>query len=198
MTADRTAPTDDIDRVRGAQLRFDTAVEGVDDLTIRRPSLLPGWTVAHVLAHVARNADSHIRRAEAAGRGEVVEQYVGGFEGREREIEVAASLAAVDLVRTVRESGRRLEETWRSVPDAAWSAVTRDVGGRERALCELPGRRWQELEVHVVDLDLGMNYEAWPDDFVSAWLPRLRAGHDARLPAGCVTTRAPVPADPPG
>ena len=190
MTADRTAPTDDIDRVRGAQLRFDTAVEGVDDLTIRRPSLLPGWTVAHVLAHVARNADSHIRRAEAAKRGETVDQYVGGFEGREREITSTAGLGAVDLVRSVRESGRRLEETWRRVPDEAWNVATRDVGGRERALRELPGRRWQELEVHVVDLGLGVTHEAWPGDFVSVWLPRLRGGFGARLPAGA---RAPSP-----
>jgi maleylpyruvate isomerase len=190
VTSGRTVPTTDIARVSGAQRRFDAAVEGVDDAAIRRPSLLPGWSVAHVLAHVARNADSHIRRAEAAARGETVDQYVGGFEGREREITSTAGLGAVDLVRTFREGGRRLEETWRSVPDEAWNVVTRDVGGRERALRELPGRRWQELEVHVVDVGLGVTHEAWPDDFVSVWLPRLRAGLGARLPAGA---RAPSP-----
>lgn len=190
MTSARTVPTTDIARVSGAQRRFDAAVEGVDDATVRRPSLLPGWSVAHVLAHVARNADSHIRRAEAAARGETVDQYVGGFEGREREITSTAGLGAVDLVRTVRESGRRLEETWRRVPDEAWNVATRDVGGRERALRELPGRRWQELEVHVVDLGLGVTNEAWPGDFVSVSLPRLRAGLGARLPAGA---RAPSP-----
>jgi maleylpyruvate isomerase len=170
--------------VRDAQLRLEAAVVDVDDHTIRRPSLLPGWSVAHVLAHVARNADSHIRRAEAAVRGEAVDQYVGGFEGREREIESTAGLDAVDLVRAVRESARRLDETWRTLPDVAWGARSRDVGGRERALFELPGRRWQELEVHTVDLDVGVSYEAWPDDFVSVWLPRLRTGLAARLPAG--------------
>jgi maleylpyruvate isomerase len=190
VTSARTVPTTDIARVSGAQRRFDAAVEGMDDATIRRPSLLPGWSVAHVLAHVARNADSHIRRVEAAARGETVDQYVGGFEGREREITSTAGLGAVDLVRTFRESGRRLEETWRSVPDEAWNVATRDVGGRERALRELPGRRWQELEVHVVDLGLGVTHEAWPGDFVSVWLPRLRGGFGARLPAGA---RAPSP-----
>jgi maleylpyruvate isomerase len=190
MTPGSTVPAADLARVGDAQVRFEVAVAGVDDATMRRPSLLPGWTVAHVLAHVSRNADSHVRRADAAIRGEMVDQYVGGFDGREREIRSTAALDAVDLLRTVHDSASRLEETWRTVPDAAWSAMSRDVSGHERALSELPGRRWQELEVHVIDLGLGLTYEAWQDDFVSVWLPRLRTGLAARLPAGA---RAPSP-----
>ncbi len=30
------------------------------DEDLRAPSLLPGWTRGHVLAHVARNADSYV------------------------------------------------------------------------------------------------------------------------------------------
>jgi maleylpyruvate isomerase len=77
-----------------------------------------------------------------------------------------------------------LDATWRDVPASAWSRVTRDVGGRERALRELPSRRWQELEVHVVDLDLGITYLDWSDEFVTAWLPRLQATLPARLAPG--------------
>jgi maleylpyruvate isomerase len=71
-----------------------------------------------------------------------------------------------------------------SLPPSAWSAVSRDVGGRERRLFDLPGRRWQELEVHVIDLGVGVTYRDWPDDFVAQSLPRLRAEAQARLPAG--------------
>jgi maleylpyruvate isomerase len=175
-------------RVAGAQRRFEAAVSGLRDADVRRPSLLPGWTVAHVLAHVARNADSHARRADGAVRGEVVEQYVGGVDGRQREIDASAAAPADALVADVADSAARLEAAWRRVPDDAWDGTTRDVGGRERPLRDLPARRWQELEVHVVDLGLGVTYEDWPDDFVAVWLPRLRAGLPSRLPQG---TRAP-------
>jgi Mycothiol maleylpyruvate isomerase N-terminal domain len=41
----------------------------VDDEIARRPSRLPGWTVGHVVTHLARNADGHVRRLEGALRG---------------------------------------------------------------------------------------------------------------------------------
>jgi maleylpyruvate isomerase len=145
---------------------------------------LPGWTIGHVLTHVARNADSHTRRCEAASRGEVADQYPGGYEGRSREIEDGATRAARDLLDDVRTSAQRLRDTWLALSDDAWSMTTRDVGGRERVLRELPSRRWQELEVHAVDLGLGVTHMAWPHDFVVAWLPRLRASLPSRLPAG--------------
>ena len=72
-------PNEDIARVGDAQTRFDAVIAGLTDDDARRASRLPDWTVGHVLAHVARNADSHVRRAEAATRGEVVEQYPGGW-----------------------------------------------------------------------------------------------------------------------
>ena len=113
-------------------------------------------------------------------RGEVVDQYPGGFEGRAAEIEAGAGRSAAALVADVRDSGREVEATWGRVPEAAWDNGTTDVGGRQRPLHELVGRRWQELEVHVVDLGIGITYRDWPDEFVTAWLPRLRAyGGDA-------------------
>ncbi len=47
------------------------AVASLTDEGARSPSLLPDWTIAHVIAHLARNADSHVLMIEAANRGEV-------------------------------------------------------------------------------------------------------------------------------
>jgi len=171
-----TAPIEDIGRVADAQRRLEATIARLDDRDMRQPSLLAGWTVAHVLAHVARNADSHVRRAEAAARGEIVEQYAGGYEGRQRGIDAGAATASADLARDVHESAARLDD--------AWERTTRDVGGRERPLRDLPARRWQELEVHTVDLGAGVTYDDWPDDFVRTWLPRLRPTMPERLPPG--------------
>lgn len=189
MPLESIRPEDDLRRVKLAQRRFMRAIDDVDDRVVARPSLLPGWTVGHVLAHVARNADSHVRRTEASVRGEVVEQYLGGLVGRAAEIERSAAQTAEELRRDVAGSAETLDAIWDATPDRAWSQVTRDVGGRERPLHRLPSRRWQELEVHVVDLGVGITHRDWSTEFVDDYLPRLRDGLAARLPAG---------ADPPG
>lgn len=167
-------PNDDVPRVVAAQERFNNRIAALVDADVRRPSLCPGWSVGHVLTHVARNADSHLRRTDAAVRGEMVDQYPGGYEGRAAEIEAGADRSAADLIADVRNTGAAVEAGWSQVPPAAWDNPTRDVGGRERPLRELLGRRWQELEVHLIDLDIGPTYRDWPDAFVTVWLPRLR------------------------
>ena len=177
-------PVRDLQRAADAQARFEATIGGLQDVDVRRPSALAGWTVAHVLAHVARNADSHRRRADAACRGEIVDQYPGGFSGRSAEIEVGSARRATELIGDVRESAEAMVTAWRRVPAASWANVTRDVSGRERPLHELPGRRWQELEVHVVDLDVGVTHRDWPEDFVAWWLPQLRTSVADRLPTG--------------
>ncbi|HEV3226660.1 MAG TPA: maleylpyruvate isomerase N-terminal domain-containing protein [Acidimicrobiales bacterium] len=176
-------PEDDIARVVDAQTRFDAAIADLTDADVRRASTLPDWTVGHVLSHVARNADSHRRRTEAARRGEVVDQYPGGFEGRAAEIEAGAARPAAELVADVRDSAALMTDAWHAVPDDAWEHRTRDVGGRERPLRELVGRRWQEVEVHLVDLAVGITYRDWPDEFVAVWRPRLRAVFGDQVPA---------------
>jgi hypothetical protein len=85
------------------------------------------------------------------------------------------------LIDDVRRSAEAMEAAWRAAPAAAWANVTRDVGGRERPLADLVLRRWQELEVHLVDLDIGITHRDWSDAFVATWLPRLRA-HFAERP----------------
>ena len=177
-------PVEDIRRVDEAQARFDAAIAGLGDADMRAPCALPGWTVGHLLTHVARNADSHVLRAHGATRGEVVDQYPGGFEGRARAIEEGASRPADELIEDVRTSAAALAAVWAVVPDDAWERVTRDVGGRERPLADLVARRWQELEVHLTDLGGGRSPRDWPEAFVRAWLPRLRAELAQRLPAG--------------
>ena len=176
-------PNEDIARVSDAQTRFDAVIAGLTDDDARRASRLPDWTVGHVLAHVARNADSHVRRTEAATRGEVVEQYPGGWAGRAAEIEATADRPAAELIDDVRTSGAKLLAAWASVPEHAWDGLTTDVGGRDRPLWQLVGRRWQELEVHVVDLGIGVSPREWPDDFVAVWLPRLRTHFGDQVPA---------------
>ena len=87
------------------------------DLDASAPSLLPGWTVGHVLTHLARNADSMVRVLDAAERGEVVERYPGGRSTRNAEIDAGFARPADEQMADVAATIERLE--------AAWSRQTR-------------------------------------------------------------------------
>jgi maleylpyruvate isomerase len=178
------APVEALAAVREAEGRLLDVVAGFDDAFVAGPSLLPGWTVGHLITHLARNADSHTRRTAAAIGGVMVDQYPGGMEQRNGEIEAGAGRGAGALHADLTRSSDRLLAAWADVPDRAWANVTRDGSGRERRLDELPSRRWLEVEVHLVDLDCGVTHRDWPDAFVEARLPEMRAGSTDRLAAG--------------
>ena len=77
-----------------AAVRRHTAllVEHTADLVdLRAPSLCEGWSRAHVLAHVARNAEAIQRLAQWAVDGAPRPMYPGGTRGRDAAIEEAAA-----------------------------------------------------------------------------------------------------------
>ena len=51
----------EIDETLLATTRYLQALTVLDDESVRRPSLLPGWSRAHVVAHLSRNADAFTR-----------------------------------------------------------------------------------------------------------------------------------------
>lgn len=182
----------DVAPVQDSHARLRQTLVGLSDHTARRPSLLPVWTVGHVLTHLARNADSHVRMLEAARRGEVADQYPGGNERRTADIEAGAGRPAVELVADVTASAARLEEAWAATPDDVWRAGQGRVVGGIWPVAELPFRRWREVEIHHVDLGLGYGFDRWPEDYVDAELARALPSLGSRLPAGVTFDRQPV------
>lgn len=166
-----------------AQQRLAATVTPLDDATIRRPSLLPGWTVGHVLAHLARNADSHVLALEGGAAGEVVDRYPGGAAQRNGDIDAGAGRPAADLVADVLATSARLEAVWASLPDAVW-AQPGTVMGRAEPLGSLPFRRWREVEVHHADLGLGFGPQDWPSTYVSLELRNATMAWRAQRPMG--------------
>lgn len=168
--------------MRAAQATLLARTDSLTDAEARAASRLPGWSVGHVLAHIARNADSVARRLEASARGEVVDQYPGGAEERESQIEAGAGRSAAELRADLAATHERIDAAVAAMDDAAWNARTRDFGGGLRPTHELPARRWREVELHLVDLGLGYEPEDWTDDFVTRILPIALADVGRRLP----------------
>lgn len=177
-----TRPDDDIAGAVAAHARLLANLEGLTDSDVARPSLLPGWTVGHVLTHLARNADSHVRMLEGAADGRAVEQYPGGRAAREAAIDAGAGRAAGVLVDDVRAASWRLEGLWATVPDHVWGGHAFAADGARRPCVRLPFHRWREVEVHQVDLGIGPTWDDWPDDYVARELPRVLASLPHRLP----------------
>lgn len=153
------------------------------DQQVRQPSRLPGWTVGHVLTHIARNADSHVRMFAAARRGEVGAQYPGGVEERNAEIDQGSTRHAHELVADVAETCARLEHEWATLPADAWNGEGLTVFG-PAPLRELPVRRWREIAVHHADLGLGYSHCTWPADYVRIDLNRASMLWASRRPMG--------------
>lgn len=154
----------------GAHRRLFETLAGVDDDMARRPSLLPDWSVGHVLTHLARNADSHVRMLEAARQGQAVAQYPGGFDQRAADIEAGAGRSAVVLVEDVRSSAARLEQAWAAMTPEAWDGHGLRAGGEVWPCRQLPFHRWREVEVHHADLGLAFSFAEWSEGYASAEL----------------------------
>lgn len=76
-------------RVTKGTAAFEADVHRLTDPGFPRPSYLPGWSRAHVVAHVARNADALVNLLIWARTGIETPMYASGDQ-RAREIEEGA------------------------------------------------------------------------------------------------------------
>jgi len=170
LAADLVALQQSTDRLMGT-------LEGLDDAAARRPSLLPGWSVGHVLTHLARNADGMVRLVAWAATGVPTPMYASA-EARNAEIDSGAGRSADALAEDVATSAARLREALERLDGLAGEHLDRLLvfgPGRPGAVPDtpagaLPAARRRELEIHHVDLDLGYAAADWPADFVERTL----------------------------
>jgi maleylpyruvate isomerase len=153
-----------------AQLALLEDIADLSDDQARRPSRLPGWSVGHVLTHLARNADSLVWRLEGAAQGEVRDQYPGGLERRAGDIEAGATRPAAELVRDVRQSADAVERIVADLSPAAWDAPSRTSRGVVEDSRDAVLSRWREVVVHHGDI--GLRPVPLPPALVEVWLPR--------------------------
>jgi maleylpyruvate isomerase len=164
------APTGWVAGCSAAQRALDEALAELGDAEARAPSLLPGWSVGHVLTHLARNADSVVHRLEGAARGVLLDQYPGGLAQRAADIAAGAGRPAAALVADVAQSSARVERVMAALPAAAWDAPSRTSKGVVESSRDAVLSRWREVVVHHGDLGLGP--VPLPPALVEAWLPR--------------------------
>ncbi|KAK1178411.1 maleylpyruvate isomerase family mycothiol-dependent enzyme [Streptomyces sp. NBS 14/10] len=158
--------------VRGATDRLMTSVSRLDETAVTEPSLLPGWTRGHVLAHLARNADALVNLLTWARTGEPTPMYASE-DARDREIEDAATRLLPIHLDDLRTSAFRFNVAAAALPaNRRPFEVTMRRGVVEQA-GRLPFRRLAEVELHHVDLGVGYTLADLPAAFVEQELDFL-------------------------
>lgn len=135
------------------------------------PSLLPGWTRAMLVTHLARNADSNARMIRARLRGEDQPQYPGGREQRAADIEAGRGRSAAQVAEDLHGAAAELMEAFQAISPEQWDLVV-PAGVGPRPLRQRVRSRRLEVEVHHADLGLAYSVADWPMDFVEAELDR--------------------------
>jgi maleylpyruvate isomerase len=143
------------------------------------PSALPGWSRAHVLTHIARNADAMINLLNWARTGTQTPAYASR-EQRDADIEAGARRTAAEIRTDVVESSDRLARVARAMPAAAWSAHVQNAQGRDLVAIDIPWLRAREMWIHAVDLDVGASFADMPAPMVAALLTDVAAAMGAK------------------
>ncbi len=152
----------------GSELFF-AALADVPDAGLAAPSLLPGWSRAHVVTHLARNADALCNLLIWARTGVETPMYPSQ-EARVSAIEAGAGRPPAELRADAEQAAQRLADAVGTLPDAAWSNEVRTAALRVVPAAEIPWMRVREVWVHVVDLDAGVSFDAVPAEIAQALL----------------------------
>ncbi|MEV6300867.1 maleylpyruvate isomerase family mycothiol-dependent enzyme [Actinoplanes sp. NPDC051861] len=176
MTIDPLVLMTDVEAATEALLR---TAEGLDDGAVAEPSALPGWTVGHVLTHVARNADGMTNLLTWARTGVETPMYPSP-EARTAGIEAGAARPLAEQVADIRDAHERFADAAAAMPASAWAVQLPPIG---QSAAGVPWARLREVEVHHVDLARGYTPADWPDAFALRLLREIVTGARDDAPA---------------
>ncbi|MFE4756806.1 maleylpyruvate isomerase family mycothiol-dependent enzyme [Streptomyces mirabilis] len=142
------------------------AIVDLDESSYSEPSLLPGWTRRHVVAHVAANARALRNLVHWARTGEPTPMY-SSPEQRLTDIESGARLPAAWLTAWFAESAELLRYATSELTEKQWQAEVLTAQGRTVPASEIPWMRTREVMVHAVDLGTGVQFTDLPEEFLA-------------------------------
>ncbi len=166
-----TDPTTRLAEVNHATSRYLQTLDGLTSEQLADASLLPGWTRAHVVAHLARHALGTTRALHGLASGERLPVY-DSQERRNADIDDTAALDDGELRELSFAACDRWKEAIGSVTD--WDALMERVpGGASFSADECIDMRWREVEIHHADLGAGYTAADWPPAFTTYLLGYL-------------------------
>ncbi|XVV14713.1 maleylpyruvate isomerase family mycothiol-dependent enzyme [Actinoplanes sp. CA-131856] len=158
MTIDPLVLLTDVDRATEELIH---TVADLDPTVVGQASLLPGWTVGHVLTHVARNADAYVNLLTWARTGVETPAYPSP-EAREAGIQEGAGRPLREQLEDIRAAHDRFADAGAAMPAEAWAFFLPPTG---QSAAAVPWARLREVTVHHTDLGLSYTPADWSDAF---------------------------------
>jgi maleylpyruvate isomerase len=175
--------------MRGGEAHVLGYVARLDDDALAAPSRLPGWSRAHVVGHLARNADALQNLVTWARTGIETPMYTS-VEQRADGIEVAAGQDPDTLRSDAVAASERLVIALDALGDETWDAPIRTARGRPITAVEIPWMRVRENWVHAVDLGTGATFADMPAGAVDRLVDEVARGLAGRADCPAVTLTA--------
>lgn len=158
---------------------FLAELDRLPDTRLGASSVLPGWTQAHVSAHVGFNAHALLRLAEWARTGVETPMYADQH-ARNAQIAHGARMPGPQLRAFVSDAEDRLRRALDEMPVHAWAAKVRTAQGRWVGATEIPWLRAREVWVHAADLGGEMTFDLFPPPFVDQLLTDITTARERR------------------
>ena len=155
----------DPDLVARADRALVRTVDSLSDSEYAQPSQLPGWTRAHVVAHLALNAEGLAGVLHGAHVGQPQPMYASP-EARDSDIDDLAACEPAEVRERFLTATGRFGEALAAMHEGDWDGrFERVPGGPSFALGNIALMRVREVEIHHVDLGAGYSPSDWPEDF---------------------------------
>ncbi len=167
-------PIRSLDRIRSfkseATARLLGATIELPDEVWQAPSALPGWTRAHIAAHLARNADGLAQVVDGLVTGRPVHLYSSDL-ARITDIERGSERTALDLQVDLDTTAGKLEQAFDFLSGMDPNRMVELSRGLILPIWALPLARLHEVVSHQIDLQIGFS----ADDIDPAAAPLLLA-----------------------
>ena len=137
-----------------------------------RPTECAGWSRAHVLAHVALNAEGLAGAVRGLLADEPTPMYASQT-ARDADIETLAAQPAATIRDRLRTTSDQLAEVLDELPRLpAEASFERTPQGQRMLANYVPLLRLAEVEIHHADLRAGYGYADWPRETAVRFLER--------------------------
>lgn len=161
------------------------AAAGLGDAGLAASSALPDWNRAYVISHVEGVARAMERQLQYAARGERVEFYDGGAEGRMRDIELRAQRPSEQQLESLTDAVNRTVQAFAPTSGVDWDAR---IAYRDGTVTDGALAFWRELVIHSSDLGTSRTSLDWDRTFCQYLFGFLAA----RVPDGLALKLQPL------
>lgn len=165
---DRMVDQEHLEQIQDATNRLVRTVDAMTDDEYAAPSLLPGWSRAHVVAHLALNAEGLAAALGGVVAGEEVPMYTSP-EARDGDIDELAGADPSVMRQRLMAGTTDFADAVDAVPEDRWGTTIERTPGSEVSFAAgaVPGMRHREVEIHHADLGLGYTHTDWSPGFAA-------------------------------